>query len=63
MKKYTLKRVISEGVGWEYNPARRTWEMWHKGKTHWCISVNTSTVARDFIEYNFKRRNKHETMA
>lgn len=55
MRKYTVKRVKVGSLGWEYNENRDMWEMWHKGKTHWCIAVTTKTVIHDFIEYNWKQ--------
>lgn len=54
MKKYIVKRIRVGNVGWEYNPNRNMWEMWHRGETHWCVAVYTSTVIHDFIEYNFR---------
>lgn len=56
MRKWKVKRVVIDGLGWERNENSGNWEMYHKGNVKWYIEVKESTVIHDFINYNWENK-------
>lgn len=57
-KVWICTTVVSDDVGFKYNPERKMWELYDPAikKAHWCVAVDTATVVKDFVLFNWNRK-------
>lgn len=53
-KKFTVKKIMCDGVGFiQVKP--NVWRLYDGFRVLRCITCDTESVMRDFVEYNFRK--------